>query len=130
MEKIKVLHRRKRHSKQSINELRKFLTILYDYDIEVRGYMYDETVQELKEKSCNLTCFIKDAIKTLKIESEENFEIDDDLVAFNNSYIEKLSSLNFELLQAWQDNVVNMVNIDIDTLFTRYTLRKIEVKND
>lgn len=130
MEKIKVLHRRKRHSKQSINELRKFLTILYNYDIDVRGYMYDETVQELKEKNYNLTCFIEDIIKTLKIESEENFEIDDELVAFNNSYIEKLSSLNFELLQAWQDNLPNIVNVEYDTLFIKYTLRGVKQKND
>lgn len=125
MEKIKVLHRRKRNSVQVMEEVKRLFKILYNYDIDMRAYMYEETIQDLKEKRYIISEFIKEAIDSLISEADENIGYDDELVEFNNGYIEKLSSLNIELIQAWQDNIINIVNVEYDTLYTKYSLRKV-----
>ena len=125
MEKIKVLHRRKRNSVQTMEEVKRLFKILYNYDIDMRAYMYEETIQDLKEKRYIASNWIKEAIDSLISEVEENIGYDEGLVEFNNGYIEKLSSLNIELIQDWQDNLPNIVNAEYDTLYTKYSLRRV-----
>lgn len=125
MENIKVLHRRKRNSVQTMEEVKRLFKILYNYDIDTRAYMYEETIQDLKEKRYIASNWIKEAIDSLTSEVEENIGYDEGLVEFNNGYIEKLSSLNIELIQVWQDNLPNIVNVEYDTLYTKYSLRRL-----
>lgn len=125
MENIKVLHRRKRNSVQTMEEVKRLFKILYNYDIDTRAYMYEETIQDLKEKRYIASNWIKEAIDSLISEVEENIGYDEGLVEFNNGYIEKLSSLNIELIQVWQDNLPNIVNVEYDTLYTKYSLRRL-----
>lgn len=125
MENIKVLHRRKRNSIQVMEEVKRLFKILYNYDIDMRAYMYEETIQDLKEKRYIASNWIKEAIDSLISEVEENIGYDEELVEFNNGYIEKLSSLNIELIQVWQDNLPNIVNVEYDTLYTKYSLRRL-----
>lgn len=87
--------------------------------------MYEETIQDLKEKRYIASNWIKEAIDSLISEVEENIGYDEGLVEFNNGYIEKLSSLNIELIQDWQDNLPNIVNVEYDTLYTKYSLRRL-----
>lgn len=125
MENIKVLHRRKRNSIQVMEEVKRLFKILYNYDIDMRAYMYEETIQDLKEKRYIASNWIKEAIDSLISEVEENIGYDEELVEFNNGYIEKLSSLNIELIQDWQDNLPNIVNVEYDTIYTKYSLRRV-----
>ena len=125
MEGIKVLHRRKRNSVQVMEEVKRLFKILYNYDIDMRAYMYEETIQDLKEKRYIASNWIKEAIDSLISEVEENIGYDEGLVEFNNGYIEKLSSLNIELIQDWQDNLPNIVNVEYDTIYTKYSLRRV-----
>ena len=91
--------------------------------------MYEETIQDLKEKRYIISEFIKEAIDSLISEADKNIGYDDGLVEFNNGYIEKLSSLNIELIQEWQDNLPNIVNVEYDTIYTKYSLRRVIIRS-
>ena len=127
MEKIKVLHRRKRNSKETVEEVKKLFKILYNYDKDMRGFMFDETVRDVKEKSVRISDLVEGIIYNLEDENINN-KFDEMLNFVNNCYIDMLGCLNIKLLQDWQDNLPNIVNVEYDTLFTRYTLRRVGVK--
>ena len=129
MEKIKVLHRRKRNTKETVAEVKKLFKILYNYDKDMRGYMFDETVRDIKEKSVRISDLVEGIIHNLEDENMEN-KFDEMLNFINNCYIDMLGCLNIKLLQDWQDNLVDIVNVEYDTLYTKYTVRKIDMKNN
>ena len=124
MEKIKVLHRRKRNTKETVAEVEKLFKMLYNYDKDMRGYMFDETVRDIKEKSVRISDLVEGIIHNLEDENMEN-KFDEMLNFVNNCYIDMFGSLNIKLLQDWQDNLPNIVNVEYDTLYTKYSLRKV-----
>ena len=124
MEKVKVLHRRKRNSKKTVEEVKKLFKILYNYDKDMRGFMFDETVRDIKEKSVRISDLVEGIIYSLADENMEN-KFDEMLNFVNNCYIDKFGYLNIKLLQDWQDNLPNIVNVEYDTLYTKYSLRRV-----
>lgn len=124
MENIKVLHRRKRNTKETVAEVEKLFKMLYNYDKDKKGYMYEETIRDIKEKSIRISDLVEGIIYNLEDENMNN-KFDDMLNFINNCHIDMFGYLNIKLLQDWQDNLPNIVNVEYDTIYTKYSLRKL-----